>query len=189
MLYKCSVQFDVQISILFCFAQKKEILVTKANMAGFSNIKFLAPSHFAKPEANTAAITSAVTKTDNTKPVLLPPSMYAKAEIQNKPKNDVEKLKTKVSKDHSTSSLKENVQNKNQVDVLSSELQRAKRRIRDLEEERATLLENAEDRQGLSQVVYQLKKDLKKSKEKLNIKEKSISARTEEYADMIKCLR
>jgi hypothetical protein len=77
---------------------------------------------------------------------------------------------------------KENEQNTNREKFLNNELQKAKRKICELEDD-------LQDRQALSEVVCQLKKDLKKSKEKLNVKEKCVSGKTEEYLDVIKCLR
>jgi hypothetical protein len=84
---------------------------------------------------------------------------------------------------------KENEQNTNREKFLNNELQKAKRKICKLEQEKAILEDDLQDRQALSEVVCQLKKDLKKSKEKLNVKEKCVSGKTEEYLDVIKCLR
>ncbi|CAB4017132.1 Hypothetical predicted protein [Paramuricea clavata] len=160
-------------------------------MAGFSNPKFLAPSHFTKPDENIAAKTT----TDSAKPVLLPPSSYETIGTSSKLKKDGEKVAYSNKSRNSDKILgqrhdeKENEQNTNREKFLNNELQKAKRKICELEQEKASLEDDLQDRQALSEVVCQLKKDLKKSKEKLNVKEKCVSGKTEEYLDVIKCLR
>ena len=163
-------------------------------MAGFSNPKFLAPSHFTKPDKNIAAKAT----TDSAKPVLLPPSSYEKIGTGSKPKKDGEKVAySDKSKSRNSDKIylgqrhdeKENEQNTNREKFLNNELQKAKRKICELEQEKAILEDDLQDRQALSEVVCQLKKDLKKSKEKLNVKEKCVSGKTDEYLDVIKCLR
>ena len=140
-------------------------------MAGFSNQKFLAPSHFTEPDRNIVEKDAA----DSTKRVLLPPSTYEIVQTNTGPGNHDGK--------------KEIIPNtKRLVQFLNDELQKANWKISELEQEKAILQENVQDSQALSQVVCQLKKDLKKSKDKLNEKEKN-KERTEEYLDVIRCLR
>ena len=162
-------------------------------MAGFPNKKFLAPSHFAKPDENIAAKTT----TDSAKPVLLPPSNYAKVATSNLPKKASENVQR--SADNTKSAYcpkvfgqddeKENKEYTNRVKFLDSELQKAKRKICELEQEKVILEDNLQDRQALSEVVCQLKKDLKKSKEKLSAKDKGVSDKVKENLDVIKYLR
>ena len=163
-------------------------------MAGFSNKKFLAPSHFAKPDENITAKTT----TDSGKPVLLPPSNYAKAATSNLPKKDGENVQRNADNTKSTycpkvlrrgDDEKENKQYSNRVKLLDSELQKAKRKIYELEQEKVILEDNLQDRQALSEVVCQLKKDLRKSKEKLSAKDKGVSDTVKENLDVIKYLR
>ncbi len=163
-------------------------------MAGFSNPKFLAPSHFTKPDENTAAKTT----TDSKKPVLLPPSNYERVETSNQPKKDGEKVKQKSDSDKSTNCTKVmrqrldekgNKSNTDKENFLDNELHKAKRKICELEQEKLILQDNLQDRQALSEVVCQLKRDLKKAKEKLHVKQKGGPDKTAEYLDVIKCLR
>ena len=163
-------------------------------MAGFSNKKFLAPSHFAKPDENIAVKTT----TDSAKPVLLPPSNYAKVATSNLPKKASENVQRSADNTKSTycpkvfgqgDDEKENKEYTNRVKFLDSELQKAKRKICELEQEKVILEDNLQDRQALSEVVCQLKKDLRKSKEKLSEKDKGVSDKVKENLDVIKYLR
>ena len=163
-------------------------------MAGFSNKKFLAPSHFTKPDESIAAKNT----TDSTKPLLLPPSSYEKVETSNKPKKDGQNARRNADNSKSTNcpkvfeqsdDEKENKQYTNREKFLDNELQRAKRKICELEQEKVILEDNLQDRQALSEVVCQLKKDLRKSKEKLSVKDKVVLDREKENFDMVKYLR
>ena len=156
-------------------------------MAGSSNAKFLTPLDFTKPDENIAAKTT----TEVTKPVLLPPSTYEKVETSSKLKTDREKATQ-----HESSSYSENPEALTKVKdfsedivVKNHELEKAKRKISELEREKQILQNDLQDRKDLSKVVLQLKKDLRKSKEKLMVKEKDASGKTQEYGEMVRCLR
>ena len=84
---------------------------------------------------------------------------------------------------------KENKHYTSRDKFLDNELQKAKRKICELEQEKVILEDNLQDRQALSEVVCQLKKDLRKSKEKLSVKDKVVLDREKENFDMVKYLR
>jgi GTP-dependent phosphoenolpyruvate carboxykinase len=84
---------------------------------------------------------------------------------------------------------KENKHYTSRDKFLDNELQKAKRKICELEQEKVILEDNLQDRQALSEVVCQLKKDLKKSKEKLSVKDKVVLGREKENLDIVKYLR
>lgn len=162
-------------------------------MAGFTNVKFLTPSHFCKPEENTAP----KKLKDSKKLVLLPPSNYDLVEISSESGKDVgDNLQSNAGKSTNfTQTLKQNlaekdiINNTSREEFLENELQKVKQNIRELGEEKMVLQNELQDKEALLKVVFQLKKDLKKSKEKLNAKEKGVSEKCEEYLNVIKCLR
>ena len=161
-------------------------------MAGFSNSKYLAPSHFTKPDKNIVGKDA----TDSAKCVLLPPSTYEYVDTNAKLRNDNGNLEQNAGKnceipgqrkEEEIIPISERLQF--ELQFLDEELQKAKLKITELEQEKTILQDNVQDTQALSQLVRELKKDLKTSKDKLNEGKKNASDRTDEYLDVISSLR
>lgn len=171
-------------------------------MAGFSNIKFLAPSHFTKSEGNTEEKSFKNPQRN----VLLPPSTYENVGRNDSRKDAEEKLSEEVvSLERENLELRQTIDRlfkeirhmKSQVatqrsrreESLESELHLAKRMVGDLEQEKEILKYELEDRVALSDVVLKLKKELKRAREKLSSRDKAMVERTQEYSETVRRLR